>query len=131
MATITTTSIIYPFKLSPPIRRNRIPATIRCSIAEGPTLSTSTTYGGGQSLDCVVVGGGISGLCIAQALATKHRDTAPNVVVTEARDRVGGNITTVERDGYLWEEGPNSFQPSDPILTMVVSSYPQLSLGDG
>lgn len=71
-------------------------------------------------VDCVVVGGGISGLCIAQALATKHPDVAPNIIVTEAKDRVGGNITTVERDGYLWEEGPNSFQPSDPILTMVV-----------
>lgn len=68
----------------------------------------------------MVVGGGISGLCIAQALATKHPDVAPNIIVTEAKDHVGGNITTVERDGYLWEEGPNSFQPSDPILTMVV-----------
>lgn len=80
----------------------------------------------------MVVGGGISGLCIAQALATKHSSVAPNLIVTEARDRVGGNIITVQRDGYLWEEGPNSFQPSDPMLTMVVDSglKDDLVLGD-
>lgn len=95
---------------------------IRCSIAEGPTaVSPSSGSDNNQSvLDCLIVGAGISGLCIAQALATKHGKS--NVMVTEARDRVGGNITTVERDGYLWEEGPNSFQPSDPVLTMAVRS---------
>ncbi|KAJ6675085.1 PROTOPORPHYRINOGEN OXIDASE [Salix viminalis] len=75
--------------------------------------------GHSASADYVIVGGGISGLCIAQALANNHWDVAPNVIVTEARDCVGGNITTLERDGYLWEEGPNSFQPSDSMLTMV------------
>ncbi|KAM1811535.1 hypothetical protein ACFX12_028165 [Malus domestica] len=40
------------------------------------------------SVDCVVVGGGISGLCIAQVLATKHGDAVPNVIVTETRDRL-------------------------------------------
>ncbi|XVF22208.1 hypothetical protein REPUB_Repub12eG0153900 [Reevesia pubescens] len=106
---------------------------LHCSIAEGPTISSSKTDGGESSIaDCVIVGAGISGLCIAQALATKHRDVASNVIVTEARDRVGGNITTVERDGYLWEEGPNSFQPSDSILTMAVDSglKDDLVLGD-
>ncbi|KAL8544750.1 hypothetical protein ACS0TY_005107 [Phlomoides rotata] len=105
---------------------------IRCSIAEGPAaVSPSSESDKSQSmLDCVIVGGGISGLCIAQALATKHRNT--NVMVTEARERVGGNITTVERDGYLWEEGPNSFQPSDAMLTMAVDSglKDDLVLGD-
>ncbi|XP_073129878.1 protoporphyrinogen oxidase 1, chloroplastic [Henckelia pumila] len=105
---------------------------IRCSIAEGPTsVSYSPSREDQKSvLDCVVVGAGISGLCIAQALATKHGNS--NVVVTEARDRVGGNITTIERDGYLWEEGPNSFQPSDPMLTMAVDSglKDDLVLGD-
>ncbi|KAA3475133.1 protoporphyrinogen oxidase 1, chloroplastic-like [Gossypium australe] len=113
--------------------RSRKPFKLRCSLAEGPTISSSKIDGGESSIaDCVVVGGGISGLCIAQALATKHRDVASNVIVTEARDRVGGNITTVERDGYLWEEGPNSFQPSDPILTMAVDSglKDDLVLGD-
>ncbi|KAI4349815.1 hypothetical protein L6164_010368 [Bauhinia variegata] len=125
---------------SPPSRR--IPCirpNVRCSIAEESTVTTSKTSEQSNSndkdftsVDCVVVGGGISGLCIAQALSTKHGNVASNVIVTEARDRVGGNITTVERHGYLWEEGPNSFQPSDPMLTMVVDSglKDDLVLGD-
>ncbi|WJX19744.1 Protoporphyrinogen oxidase 1, chloroplastic [Trifolium repens] len=112
---------------------------LRCSIAEestaSPTKTTLKSDSGSRNhspVDCVVVGGGISGLCIAQALSTKHANGVPNVIVTEARDRVGGNIITVERDGFLWEEGPNSFQPSDPMLTMVVDSglKDELVLGD-
>ncbi|KAJ6334557.1 hypothetical protein OIU78_011437 [Salix suchowensis] len=116
------------------------PFKLRCSLTEESTTITPSKLNGealsngGHSVaaDCVIVGGGISGLCIAQALATKHRDVAHNVIVTEAKGRVGGNITTLERDGYLWEEGPNSFQPSDPMLTMVVDSglKEDLVLGD-
>ncbi|XP_077240531.1 protoporphyrinogen oxidase, chloroplastic-like [Tasmannia lanceolata] len=108
----------------------------RCSIAGESTVSPSQPLSGeipaSFSVNCVIVGAGISGLSIAQALATKHRDLAGDVIVTEARDRVGGNITTVERDGYLWEEGPNSFQPSDPMLTLAVDSglKDDLVLGD-
>ena len=36
--------------------------------------------------DCVVVGGGISGLCTAQALLTDHAERFPRVLVTEARE---------------------------------------------
>ncbi|KGN49787.1 protoporphyrinogen oxidase 1, chloroplastic [Cucumis sativus] len=121
----------HPLHIS--LQNNRLRSYFRCSIAEGSTaLSPSNASSQSSILDCVVVGAGISGLCIAQALATKHPDVAPNIIVTEAKDRVGGNITTVERDGYLWEEGPNSFQPSDPILTMVVDSglKDDLVLGD-
>ena len=42
-------------------------------------------------------------------------------IVTEARERVGGNITTVSDDNYIWEEGPNSFTPNDAMLTAAVS----------
>ncbi|CAH9139483.1 unnamed protein product [Cuscuta epithymum] len=105
---------------------------LRCSIADQSTATISPTGNPQLSVDCVIVGGGISGLCIAQALSVKHRHITPNVIVTEARDRVGGNITTIERDGYLWEEGPNSFQPSDSMLTLVVDSglKDDLVLGD-
>ncbi|XP_062084820.1 protoporphyrinogen oxidase 1, chloroplastic [Humulus lupulus] len=108
------------------------PTRIRCESTISPArLSTQPNLDGALA-DTVVVGGGISGLCIAQALATKHPNAAPNLILTEATDRVGGNITTIQRDGYLWEEGPNSFQPSDPMLTMAVDSglKEELVLGD-
>ncbi|BAT95212.1 hypothetical protein VIGAN_08189100 [Vigna angularis var. angularis] len=131
--TLLRPSLHFPTSLftSPPRKfpRSRPNPTFRCSIAKESTASPPITRDS-VPVDCVVVGGGISGLCIAQALSTKHANS--NVVVTEARDRVGGNITTLERDGYLWEEGPNSFQPSDPMLTMVVDSglKDELVLGD-
>ncbi|GMH32708.1 hypothetical protein BSKO_00542 [Bryopsis sp. KO-2023] len=96
-----------------------------------PASSTSRRSGRGvrvlagasSDYDVVIVGGGISGLCTAQALATEHKDTVSKVLVTEARERVGGNITTVENDeGYLWEEGPNSFQPNDSMLAISVAA---------
>jgi oxygen-dependent protoporphyrinogen oxidase len=69
--------------------------------------------------DTVIVGGGLSGLVAGQALAAKHG--IRNFLVTEARERVGGNVTSLEGDGYIWEEGPNSFQPSDSMLQIAVS----------
>lgn len=72
-------------------------------------------------LDTVVVGAGISGLVTAQALLTKHAGAVGSFLVTEGRDRVGGNITSLQGDGYTWEEGPNSFQPNDAMLQAAVS----------
>ncbi|KAL6008919.1 Protoporphyrinogen oxidase 1, chloroplastic [Asimina triloba] len=141
---IPTPPFLLPtFPPSPPNRRGRRrggPA-FRFSVAKQTTILPSKSDGGGgtsdfagvHSVDCVVVGAGISGLVITQALATKHRDVvAGGVLVTEARDRVGGNISTVERDGYLWEEGPNSFQPSDSMLALAVDNglKDDLVLGD-
>ncbi|EFN56562.1 hypothetical protein CHLNCDRAFT_57492 [Chlorella variabilis] len=84
--------------------------------------------------DVVVVGAGISGLTTAQALTTQHSGVARRVLVTEGRDRVGGNITSVsnKEEGLLWEEGPNSFQPNDSILQAAVDAgvADQLVLGD-
>ncbi|KAF8401206.1 hypothetical protein HHK36_012135 [Tetracentron sinense] len=124
----------FPSTFFKPSKRNQI-FTFRCSTAKESTISPSMLDAHNSSVysvDCVVVGAGISGLCIAQALSTKHGEIAGKVLITEARDRVGGNITTVERDGFLWEEGPNSFQPSDPMLTMAVDSglKDDLVLGD-
>lgn len=84
-----------------------------------------------EVLDCVVVGGGLSGLCVGQVLDKKK--IAGKFLVTESKERIGGNITTCENDeGYQWEEGPNSFQPGDDILrvTTDVNRVPNLDLAD-
>ncbi|GAB4830647.1 fatty-acyl coenzyme A oxidase [Ancistrocladus abbreviatus] len=112
------------FTISPPSRKRKEDENEAAAGSANDNLNSEV------ALDCVIIGAGISGLCIAQALTAKH-DVA-RLIVTEARDRVGGNIITVERDGYLWEEGPNSFQPSDAMLTMAMDCglNDELVLGD-
>ncbi|RZC88160.1 hypothetical protein C5167_015962 [Papaver somniferum] len=125
----SSTFLIFPKLSSNPSRltkHNKNGFRFKCSIAKDSTISPSTVNKDGESnsysVDCVIVGAGISGLCIAQALSTKHGEIASKVIVTEAQNRVGGNISTKERDGYLWEEGPNSFQPSDTMLSVAVDN---------
>lgn len=67
-----------------------------------------------------------------QALAKQYSDAVPRLLVTEARDCVGGNIITRRDGGYQWEEGPNSFQPSDAVLRAAVDAgvADRLVLGD-
>ncbi|TWU21768.1 protoporphyrinogen oxidase [Bythopirellula polymerisocia] len=54
-----------------------------------------------------VVGGGISGLAAARRLL----DLAPDVqvILLEARDRLGGVLRTEQRDGFLLEHGADNF----------------------
>ena len=94
-------------------------------------MTTSQATEANQPLDILVVGAGISGLTIAHelAIAKQHR-----VLVAEAQDRVGGAITTASNDqGYLWEEGPNSFQPAPELLRLAVDVglKDELVLADG
>lgn len=98
----------------------------------GPDPGSNLASSLHQFLDVVVVGAGISGLVTAQALLTEHAAEAPRMAVTEARDSVGGNITTRAGNGFRWEEGPNSFQPNDAMLKAAVDAgvAGDLVLGD-
>jgi oxygen-dependent protoporphyrinogen oxidase len=62
----------------------------------------------------VVVGAGISGLAFAHALQSLRPDD--EITVLEAAQRVGGKITTLQRDGFTVEGGPNGFLDSNPAL---------------
>lgn len=94
--------------------------SVQCRAASAPSVPETASANDNSVYDVVVVGAGISGLVTAQALATKHSNTVKSFLVTEARERVGGNITSMRSDDYIWEEGPNSFQPSDSVLEAAV-----------
>ncbi|MBN9688017.1 MULTISPECIES: protoporphyrinogen oxidase [unclassified Corallococcus] len=57
-----------------------------------------------------VIGGGITGLALAYQLRARGTDA----VVLESTSRVGGNVQTHARGGYLLEAGPNSFLDREP-----------------
>jgi oxygen-dependent protoporphyrinogen oxidase len=60
----------------------------------------------------IVIGGGISGLATAYHVQTRLPQA--EVVVLEARPRLGGTIWTERRDGFQVELGPNGFLSSKP-----------------
>jgi len=62
-----------------------------------------------------VIGGGISGLCVAYRL----RKAGVDVTLFEKGPKVGGNITTVIRDGFLYEHGPNSALASRELVDLI------------
>ncbi|MFN2532628.1 MAG: protoporphyrinogen oxidase [Pyrinomonadaceae bacterium] len=63
----------------------------------------------------VIIGGGISGLAAAHRcieLAEQHQPT--EITILEAGPHLGGIIQTSERDGFLLEQGPDSFISEKP-----------------
>ena len=69
-----------------------------------------------------IAGGGISGLTLALQLGDRASDVEGGleVVVLEARDRLGGNIRTEQVDGYTMEAGPNGFLDNAPATLDLV-----------
>ncbi|MEZ4222742.1 MAG: protoporphyrinogen oxidase [Polyangiaceae bacterium] len=60
----------------------------------------------------VVLGAGVTGLTAAYAALRARPDA--EVVVIEARDRIGGNIVTERSNGFLIDGGPDSFLRTKP-----------------
>ncbi|AKU90266.1 protoporphyrinogen oxidase [Vulgatibacter incomptus] len=64
-----------------------------------------------------IVGGGISGLALAERLAAAGAEP----LVLEADDRAGGKIATRRKDGFLLEAGPNGFLDKEPATLELAS----------
>ena len=71
----------------------------------------------------VVVGGGVSGLATAFYLRRANVD----VTVLEASPRLGGNLRTQRRDGYLIDDGADSWVAAKPHASELAR---ELGLGD-
>jgi oxygen-dependent protoporphyrinogen oxidase len=84
-----------------------------------PDSSAATELDLGSSAECpldtLVLGAGITGLTLAWRLQQKGR----SIRITEAGSQVGGSVITQSRQGYLWEEGPNSFTPAPALLNLI------------
>jgi oxygen-dependent protoporphyrinogen oxidase len=70
----------------------------------------------------VIIGGGITGLAAAHRVLERSRESGIQVQLTllEASSRVGGTVQTHERDGFLLENGPDSFISEKPAALQLV-----------
>jgi len=62
-----------------------------------------------------VIGAGISGLTTAFLLTRKGVD----ITIFEASDKAGGNVQTIEKNGFTIEQGPNSLLKSPRLVDLV------------
>jgi monoamine oxidase len=69
-----------------------------------------------MNADVVIVGGGLSGLALADKL---HRAGA-DYLLLEARDRLGGRILSKEVGGACFDVGPAWFWPGQPRMAALV-----------
>jgi len=101
------------------------PARLHSLTSSGPPVSERITV----DTDVVVVGAGISGLTVARSLVAAGLD----VVVLEARNRVGGRLLSVpcqletpDQRGALHQRGPLDlgatwFWPNEPRIAALLS----------
>ena len=64
----------------------------------------------------LVVGGGITGLTLAYRLQENFFNSKENaeIILVESTPRIGGIIETEQKDGFIFEKGPDSFFNSKP-----------------
>lgn len=91
---------------------------IRQTLAQRPEASPSQKTGNSSEIDVLVIGAGISGTSLAFNIHKHYPDV--NLLLTESRGVVGGNVISQQKDGYTWEEGPNTFQPAAHIMRLAV-----------
>lgn len=69
-----------------------------------------------------IIGAGISGLATAWQL----KQSGHQCIVLESSDRIGGAIHSIQKEGYLAEEGPNSIQLGSADIEAFFKSVPGL-----
>ncbi len=71
-----------------------------------------------ETVDSLIVGGGLSGLYAAALLAAKNE----SMVLLEARERLGGRILSPEYQGFFTDLGPSWYWPDiHPRMARLIS----------
>lgn len=93
-----------------------VPVSQQRGIGNQNPISLHGTKADDKDVDCLVLGGGISGSTLAHNL----NRAGVNVCLAEARDYLGGNVKSHKtKDGFIWEEGPNSFATQPSIVRIA------------
>lgn len=86
-----------------------------------------------ETVDTLIIGGGLSGLYAAWLLSKKNR----SFVILEARERIGGRILCAEHNGFFSDLGPSWYWPeinakiTSLIQTFGLKGYRQFEEGMG
>lgn len=95
------------------------PSSSRPSLRSPITTSASSLRASTAEYDCLVIGGGISGSSLAHNLHNSNL----NILLTESRDYLGGNVQSVvvnDDDGeFIYERGPNSYATQPSIVRIA------------
>lgn len=91
---------------------------IRQTLTQPPPVTGLQSTGEDTETDVLIIGAGISGTSLAFNLNKEYPSV--NLLLTEARDVVGGNVISRQAHGYTWEEGPNTYQPAPHIMRLAV-----------
>ena len=84
------------------LNRRGAPVRPQAAIDSASSVTEASSGSAVPTYDVVVVGAGVSGLSTGFTLSQDAPGT--KMLVTEARDRVGGNITSMNDGNYIWEE---------------------------
>ncbi|HEX5100133.1 MAG TPA: FAD-dependent oxidoreductase [Polyangiaceae bacterium] len=91
-------------------------AWIVSHISEFPCPMPPSLSHAGRRQQVAVVGGGLSGLVVAY----RRMQAGDDVILFESSERLGGQIWTDARQGFVVEHGAEGFAPaSDAILTLA------------
>jgi protoporphyrinogen/coproporphyrinogen III oxidase len=69
-----------------------------------------------------IIGGGISGLAIAEAVERKSKDAGSPIkaIVLEADSAPGGKIKSWREEGFVVDTGPHGFLDKEPLMMALV-----------
>ena len=70
-----------------------------------------------MKVNTVIIGGGISGLSTANFLSKKTSD----FLILESSNRVGGTINSLEVNGYIIENGPNTVLDNNTAIQELLT----------